>query len=65
MNKATVIVLSTLWAVCTIYIALAQFYGYPYRIFALLGACITTLLLLVYIVMYIRRHRAGNTSAKH
>jgi uncharacterized sodium:solute symporter family permease YidK len=56
MNKSIVILISILWVICTIYIALAQFYGYPYRIFVVVGEWVCSVLLLVCVIMYIRKH---------
>lgn len=57
MNKSVVIILSVIWLMCAMYLTLAQMYNYPYKGLAMAGSWTASLLLLVSVILYIRKHK--------
>ena len=58
MSKSTIILVIAIWLLCAIYLTLARNYNLPYANFAMIGSWIASLLLLVCIVIYIRKHKS-------
>ena len=57
MSKSTIIIVIAVWLLCAIYLTLARSYNFPYTNFAMIGSWVASLLLLVCIVIYIRKHK--------
>ena len=57
MNKSVIIILTVLWLLCTLYFTLARTYGYPYMQAAVVGSWVSSGLLLVCILIYMRKHK--------
>ena len=57
MNKSVIILISIIWLLCSVYYTLARINGLPYEQFAMAGTWVASLLLLVCIVVYIKKHK--------
>jgi hypothetical protein len=57
MNKSTVIIITLLWVLCFMWIALAKSNELPYVQAAVAGCWITSALLLACVIMFIRRNK--------
>lgn len=56
MNKSVIIIISALWAVCTLYYTLTRAYGFPHTDAARIGSWVASALLLICLVIYARKH---------
>jgi len=57
MTKSAIILLSLLWLLCTMYLTVARMYDYPYQTAAMIGSWSASILLLVSIIVFIKKHR--------
>jgi hypothetical protein len=64
MNKSVIITISIVWICCTMYFTLAGVYNFPYPVYAMAGSWIASALLLICIIMFIRKHKAGKKNEK-
>lgn len=58
MNKSVIILISAVWLICITYMTLGKIYEYPYRPYAMIGSWCASVLLLLCIIIYVRKHRA-------
>ena len=57
LTRSSVIIIVIVWLLCAIYGGIAKAYGYPYANVALIVAWVMSLLLLITIGIYIKRHK--------
>jgi len=57
MNKSVIIVISIVWLMCTTYFTLGRYFDYPYKDYAMAGSWLASLLLLISIIIFIKKHR--------
>jgi hypothetical protein len=58
MNKITIIIVVALWIFCVVYLKLAWSYDFPYANYAMAGSWIASVLLLICIIIYIKKHKS-------
>jgi hypothetical protein len=58
MNKSVIIIVSAVWILCAMYVTLGRVYSFPYLQYAMIGSWIASLLLLVCIVIFIKKHKS-------
>jgi len=57
MYKSVIIILGIVWLMCNMYLVLARIYDYAYKNLALAGSCTASVLLLAFIILYIKKNR--------
>ncbi len=57
MNKSVIVTISVVWLLCTMYLTVARIYHYPYGMVAMVGSWIMSVLLLVAVITFIKKHR--------
>jgi len=57
MNKSAIIIISIGWLLCTMYLTLAKLYDYPYGAYAMIGSWIMSILLLICVIIFIKKHK--------
>jgi len=57
LSRSTIILIVSLWVLCSAYGGVAKVYGYPYANVALIAAWVMSLLLLIVIGIYIKKHK--------
>jgi hypothetical protein len=57
MNKSVIVTIIIAWLLLAFYVTLTRLYHYPYGEFAMVGSWIMSVLLLVCVILYIRKHK--------
>jgi len=57
MSKSVIIIVIAVWLLCAMYVTLGRIYSFPYLQSAMVGSWIASLLLLVCIIIFIKKHK--------